>query len=77
MKEGRSFPMKHGYSKNGVVSVPDTFWVLAFLRYFCMRTPGVPKFFKIFFFFFFSFFSFGFVTKVDKSSENSRNMNFR
>ena len=76
MKEGRSFPMKHEYSKNGAVSVPDTFWVLVLLGYFCMRNPGVPKFFKKFIYFF-SFFSFGFVTKVDKSSENSRNMNFR
>ena len=65
--------MKHGYSKNGAVSVPDTFWVLVLLGHFCMRTPGVPKFFKkkksLSF-----IFSFGYVTKIEKSSEN---MNFK
>ena len=49
--------MKHGYSKNGAVLVPDTFWILVLLGYFCMRTPGVPKSFKkkiyiVFFYFF-------------------------
>ena len=66
--------MKHGYSKNGAVSVPDTFCVL--LGYFCIRTPGVPKFFKkeksLSF-----IFSFGYVTKIEKSSESSENMNFK
>ena len=38
--------MKHGYSKIGAVPVPDTFWVLVVLGYFCIHTPGVPKFFK-------------------------------
>jgi hypothetical protein len=70
--------MKHGYSKNEALPVPDTFWVLVFLGYFCMRTPGISKFFKkkkknh-----FLSFFSFGYDTKIDKSSESSRNMNFK
>ena len=49
-------PMKHGYFKNEVVPVPDTFWVLVLLGYFCMCTPGIPKLFKkkkiIFFHFF-------------------------
>ena len=69
--------MKHGYSKIGAVPVSDTFWVLVLLGYFCMRTLGVPKFFnkkkKSFSF----IFSFGYVTKIDKSSESSGNMNFK
>ena len=69
--------MKHGYSKNGAVPVPDTFWVLVLLGYFCMRTPVVPKFFKKKKIVFFHFFSFGYVTKIDKSSESGGNMNFR
>ena len=72
-----SIPMKHGYSKNGAVPIPDTFWVLVLLGYFCMRTPGVPKFFnkkkKSFYF----IFSFGYFIKKDKSSENGGYMNFR
>ena len=38
--------MKHGYSKNGAIPVPDTFWVLVLLGYFCMCTKAVPNFFK-------------------------------
>jgi hypothetical protein len=68
--------MKHGYSKNEAVPVPDTFWVLVLLGYFCMCTPGVPKFFKKKNRFL-SLFSFGYVTKIDKSSESGGNMNFR
>jgi hypothetical protein len=68
--------MKHRYSKNGAVPVPDTFWVLVLLGYFCMRTPGVPKFFKKKKSFSFIF-SFGYVTKIDKSRESSGNMNFK
>jgi hypothetical protein len=66
--------MKHGYSKNGVVSVPDTFWVLVLLGYFCMRTQAYPKKKKKSFSFIFSF---EYVTKIDKSSESSGNMNFK
>ena len=70
--------MKHGYSKNGIVLVPDTFWVLVLLGYFRMRTLGVPKFFKKKKKKSFSFiFSFGYVTKIDKSNESSENMNFK
>ena len=68
--------MKHEYSKNGAVPVPDTFWVFVILGYFCMRTPSVPKIFnkkKLFYF----IFSFGYVTKIDKNSESSGNMNFK
>jgi hypothetical protein len=68
--------MKHGYSKNGAVSVPDTFWVLVLLGYSCMRTPGVPKFFKKTKSFSFIF-SIRYVTKIDESSESGRNMNFK
>ena len=74
--------MKHGYLKNGAVPIPDTSWVLVSLRYYCLRTPGVPKKFqqqkkkqknKKFSF----IFSFGYVTKIDKNSEGGKNMNFR
>ena len=69
--------MKHVYSKNGAVPVPDTFWVLILLGYFCMCILGVPKFKKenkkIHFL---SFFLLD-VTKIDKSSESGGNMNFR
>jgi hypothetical protein len=34
--------MKHGYLKNGAVPIPDTFWVLVSLGYYCLRTP-VPR----------------------------------
>ena len=80
-KEGNGYvllleAMKHEYSKNRAVPVSDIFWVLVLLGYFCMCTPGVPKFFnkkKSFSF----IFSFGYVTKIDKSSESGGNMNFR
>ena len=68
--------MKHRYSKNRAVFVPDIFWVLILLGYFCMRTLGVPKFFpkkKSFSF----IFSFKYVTKINKSSESDGNMNFQ
>ena len=64
--------MKHGYSKNGAVSVPDTFWVLVLWgTSVCMRTPSVPKFFKKKKNHFLSFFSFGYVTKINKSNKSS------
>ena len=69
--------MKHGYSKNEAVPVPDTFWVLVLLGYFCMRAPGVPKFLnKKKKNHFLSFLLLD-VTKIDKSSESSGNMNFK
>ena len=69
--------MKHGYSKNGVVPVPDTFWILILLGYFYMHISGIPKIFKKKKSFSFIFFSFGYVTKIDKNSESGGNMNFR
>ena len=69
--------MKHKYSKNGAVPVPDIFWVLVPLGYCCLCTLGIPKNFqkkkKSFSF----IFSFGYITKIDKSSESGGNMNFR
>ena len=62
--------MKHGYSKNGAVPVPDTFWVLVLLGY---AYPNFSKKKNRFL----SFFSFGYVTKIDKSNESGGNMNFR
>ena len=69
--------MKHGYLKNGAVPIPDTSWVLVSLGNYCLHIPGVSKKFqqkkkKISF-----IFSFGYVTKIDKSSESSRNMYFK
>ena len=66
--------MKHGYSTNGAIPVPDAFLVFVLLRYFYIRTPGIPKFLlkKIN-----KSLSFGYVTKIDKSSESGENMNFR
>jgi hypothetical protein len=69
--------MKHGYSKNGAVPIPNTFWVLVPLGNYCLLTPDVPKKFqkkkkKNSF-----TFSFGHDTKISKSSESGGNMNFR
>ncbi len=58
--------MKHGYSKYGTLLVSDIFWVLVLFGYFCMRTQTFQK--K-------KSFSFGYVTKINKSSESSGNMN--
>ena len=68
--------MKHEYFKNRAVPVPDIFWVFVLVGYFCMRTLDVPKFFKKKNLFSFIF-SFGYVTKINKSSESSGNMNFK
>ena len=68
--------MNYGYSKNGAVSVSDIFWVLVLLGYFCMSTQVYPNFStkkKSFSF----IFPFGYVTKIDKSSGSSGNMNFK
>ena len=66
--------MKHGYSKNSAVPVPDTFWILALFGYLCMRTPSVPKFFKKKKKSFSFIFSIRYVTKIDKSNESDGNM---
>ena len=64
--------MKHGYSKHGVISVSDTFWVLVLLGYCYQRILGVPKK-KIIFFHFFLLDD----KKIDKSIESGGNINFR
>ena len=74
--------MKHGYSKNGAVPVPDTFWILVLLstcifRVFFHEYPKCTQIFqkkkKSFYF----IFSFGYVTKINKSVESGRNMNVK
>jgi hypothetical protein len=68
-------PMKHKYSKTGAVSVPSTtVWVPVPLGYCCLYTL-CPKNFKKKNHFL-SFFLLD-VTKIDKSSGGSGNMNFR
>ena len=64
--------MKHGYSKNRAVTVPDTFWVLVLLGTSAYVPQAYPNFSKK------KKNNFHLdVTKIDKSNESSGNMNFR